>query len=416
MELLAPSGSFASFHAAVDAGCDAVYFGVEHLNMRSRSSINFTLQDMGSLSEMAKERQVKTYLTLNTLLYDHDMKMMKKILDCAKESGVDGTIVSDLSALTYAREIGMSVSCSTQLSISNMESVRFFSQFADVIVLARELDLKMIKKIVQDVESEDLRGPNGETLKIEIFGHGALCIAESGRCSISLFQRNASANRGVCLQPCRAKYKVINEETGEEMKIADGYVMSPKDLSTIGILPDIVDAGVSVLKIEGRGRDPLYVKKVIETYREAINLIEEGEFETYRERVASYQEKLGMVYNRGFSEGYYLGRDMLELSGLYGSASTQEKEYVGKVRHYYGKSQVAEVEVMSGAIKKNDAYAIIGETTGVVEGMVEEIRGDGVNAESVEKGRIATFKTRSVVRKNDRVFIMKPRVLNIDQN
>ena len=323
IELMAPAGSFESLQAALDNGADSVYFGVEQLNMRARSSINFTLDDLQEISRRCKEKQVRTYLTLNTIIYDHDLSIIKTLLDKAKEADITAVIAMDQAVIAYARQIGMEVHISTQINITNIETVKFYALFADTMVMSRELSLRQIKKICEQVERDQVKGPSGKLVEIEIFGHGALCMAVSGKCYLSLHSHNSSANRGACKQNCRKKYTVIDQESGFEIELDNEYMMSPKDLCTLDFLDQVIDTGAKVLKIEGRGRAPEYVAAVIRTYREAIDAYYAGEYTP--EKVAVWMEALATVYNRGFWGGYYLGQKLGEWSGSPGSQATQKK-------------------------------------------------------------------------------------------
>ena len=409
VEIMAPVGSYPSLMAAINAGADSVYFGIEQLNMRSKSSVNFTTEDLKKIVEIAKEHNIKTYLTLNTVLYDHDIKLMKKICDDAKEAGVTAVIMADVAAIQYAHQIGLEIHLSTQVNISNIEGVRFYSTYADVIVLARELTLKQVEDINRKIIEEDIRGPSGELVKIELFAHGAMCVAISGKCYMSLATQNSSANRGACNQTCRKSYRVIDEETGEELKIDNKYIMSPKDMSTINFLDQLLEAGVNVFKIEGRGRSPEYVSKVVYAYKTALKMIKDGTYSAGN--VEKLAEELKSVFNRGFWEGgYYLGKKLGEWSGKPGSQATEEKFYSGKVTHFFGKLSVAEVLIEAHEIKVDDKILIIGDTTGVVETKIERLRdNDQNNIEVGKKKEVVTFKTPKVVRKGDLIYVMKKR-------
>ena len=407
MEIMAPAGTYESLMAAIKAGADSVYFGVEQLNMRSRSA-NFKLGDLKKIAAICHKNNVKSYLTVNTIIYDHDTILMKKICQAAKESGVDAIIAFDMAVLEYVRSIGLNVHCSTQLNISNIEAVRFFSRYSNVIVLARELTLKQIKEICEQIRKQEIRGPNGELVKIEVFCHGALCVAISGKCYMSLATDNASANRGACLQNCRRAYKVIDEETGDELVIDNKYVMSPKDLCTIGMLDRLQDAGVCILKIEGRGRPPEYVYTVTCTYKEAVNSLSEGKYT--EKNIKAWTKRLESVYNRGFwQNGYYMGKKLGEWSGVYGSKATKEKHLIGSVRHYYGKPQVAEILLEAGNLSKSEQVLIIGPTTGIVDLNAEEIFLDDKETTEVKKGNVITIKVPNKVREKDKVYVMRKR-------
>jgi len=412
-EVMAPAGSFAAMEAAINAGCDSVYFGVEQLNMRARASSNFRVEDLPEVTKRAKKAAIKTYIAMNTLLYNHDMDLMKRIMDAAKEAGITACIIADVAAMQYAREIGMTIHASTQLSISNYEAVKFYSAFADVMVLAREVDLKMMAEICRRIKEDDLRGPGGELVKIEVFVHGALCIAQSGRCTMSILQTNTSAQRGACLQECRKKYRVIDEDSGREMRVENGYVLSPKDLCTIGFLDKLVDAGVEIFKIEGRGRSPQYVDMVVNCYREARDSVFDGSYS--QEKIEDWMKRLKSVYNRGFSEGYYLGRPLPEWSGSYGSQATEERTFAGLVTHYFSKSKVAEVKLQANELKIGDRIVVMGGTTGVVYADVEVMRDEKEKEiKSAKNPSVITIPVSDRVRKNDKLFILKKRTLTQD--
>lgn len=404
IEILAPAGCYASLQAAIDAGADSVYFGLAQLNMRARSRRSFHVQDLEEIMRRCKEGGIRGYLTLNTLLYDHDLKLCYKLLETAKQHGVDAVIAADMACILKARELGLEVHLSTQLSISNFESFKFYAQFCDRIVLAREVNLSMIKKIRQQVLDADLRGPSGRIVEIEAFAHGALCIAVSGRCGMSLFTDNASANRGACVQNCRKEYIVKDKESGKELLIDNNFVMSPNDISTIEFLDQMVDAGVHTLKLEGRGRSPEYVKLVTRAYRRAVEAVNDGSYSSAF--VARLLEDIKKVYNRGHSDGYYLGREQ-GWSNAYGSKATHQKVLLGSVSHYYAKIDVAEITAI-GEVSVGDEFVIIGETSGVVEGKVETIHLDSGAVKSVKAGDVFSIKVDSRVRRNDKFFIMKP--------
>lgn len=403
-ELLAPAGCYASLQAAIDAGADAVYFGLAQLNMRARSRRSFHLDDLPTILSRCKEAGVRGYLTLNTLLYDHDLKLCYKLLETAKENGVDAVIAADMACIMKARELGIEVHLSTQLSVSNYESFKFYAQYCDRIVLARELNLSMIRKIHQQIVADDLRGPSGRLVEIEAFAHGALCIAVSGRCGMSLFTDNASANRGACIQNCRKSYVVKDEETGKELKIDNNFVLSPNDISTIEFLDQVIEAGIHTLKIEGRGRAPEYVKLVTRAYRQALDAIKEDRYGP--EFVDQLLLDLKKVYNRGHSSGYYLGREQ-GWSNAYGTKATHQKILRGHVTHYYTKLGVAEVRAI-GDFKVGDEYVIIGDTSGVVEGHAPSLRLDDGEVEAVKSGDVFAIKVDQRVRRNDKFFLMAP--------
>lgn len=404
LEIMAPAGSYESLMAAINAGADSVYFGVEQMNMRSRSA-NFMLEDLPKIVKTCKEHNVKSYLTVNTIVYDHDMNMVKRICDAAKKAGVTAVICMDIAAIQYARSIDLEVHISTQINVSNIEAVKFYSQFADVVVLARELTLKQIKKIVEQIHEQDIRGPKGNLIEIEIFVHGALCIAISGKCHMSLSTYNASANRGACLQNCRRAYKVIDEETGDELKIDNKYVMSPSDLCTLPFLDQILDSGVSVLKIEGRGRSPDYADETVRCYKEATDSIKKGEFT--KDKVEAWMKRLKSVYNRGFWEGgYYLGKKINEWAGVEGSKTTVEKFLVGKISNYYDKKGVASAVLEAKELSEGDKIMITGPTTGVLKSVVDELHTDEGVVKIGKKKQEVSFKVPDKVRKGDKLFVL----------
>ncbi|HKK25399.1 MAG TPA: peptidase U32 family protein, partial [Gracilimonas sp.] len=346
-EIMAPAGDWASLRAAIQGGAGSVYFGVDQLNMRARASNNFTMSDLPEIAELARQESIRTYLTLNTVLYDHDLPLMKRIIDTVKDHGITAIIAADQAAISYAAKQGVEVHISTQANISNIEMVEFYSHFADVMVLARELSLGQMKKIVKGVKERKITGPSGKLVQIEVFAHGALCMAVSGKCYLSLHTYNSSANRGACKQNCRHAYKVTNEE-GEELVVDNEYIMSPKDLCTIDFMDQLLDTGIEVLKIEGRGRSPEYVKIVTRCYREAAEAVADGSFS--KDKVENWKKDMKEVYNRGFWDGYYLGRRLGEWSEVHGSAATKEKRFIGKVLHYYPKAEVAHVRIKAGGL------------------------------------------------------------------
>ena len=409
VEILSPAGCYPSLQAAIDSGADAVYFGLAQLNMRARSRRSFHLEDLPKIMQRCRDGGIRGYLTLNTLLYDHDLKLCYKLLETAKAEGVDAVIAADMACILKARELGMEVHLSTQLSISNYESFKFYAQFCDRIVLAREVNLSLIQKIREQVLADDLRGPSGRIVEIEAFAHGALCIAVSGRCGMSLFTDNASANRGACVQNCRKEYIVKDKESGKELLIDNNFVMSPNDISTIEFLDQVLHAGVHTLKIEGRGRSPEYVKRVTRAYRKAVNAVQDGSYN--KEFVATLLEDIQKVYNRGLSDGYYLGREQ-GWSKSYGSKATHQKVLRGQVTHYYSKLGVAEIRA-TGAVEAGQEFVIIGETSGVVEGSATELHMNAGTVEAVKNGDTFAVKVDQRVRRNDKFFIMSPVVLNL---
>ena len=384
LEIMAPAGNFECLHAAIQGGADSVYFGVEKLNMRSHSANNFKMTDLKQIVEICSEHGVKTYLTLNIALFGEDLEDMRRTLDAAKEAGITAVIASDMAAIIYARQIGVEVHISTQLSISNIEALRFYAQFADVIVLARELNLGQVKEIKRIIDEEQICGPSGRIVEIEMFAHGALCMAMSGKCYLSLQEYGASANRGSCFQLCRRGYKVEDLETGMQLEIDNKYIMSPKDLCTIDFMDKIIDAGVTVFKIEGRARSAEYVKRVASCYRRAADAVCEGTYTP--EFGASMKAELEEVFNRGFWGGYYQGGKMGEWCNIYGSTATRKKAYCGKITNWFGKLGVAEILVESYSLKVGDKILIIGPTSGCVEYTVPEIRVDLKPVQEATKG------------------------------
>jgi collagenase len=402
IELMAPAGSFESLQAALDNGADSVYFGVEQLNMRARSSINFTLDDLDEIARRCKEKNVRTYLTLNTIIYDHDLSIIKTLLDRAKQAHITAVIAMDQAVIAYARQIGMEVHISTQINITNIETVKFYALFADTMVMSRELSLRQIKKICEQIEREQVKGPSGNLVEVEIFGHGALCMAVSGKCYLSLHSHNSSANRGACKQNCRKKYTVIDQESGFEIELDNEYMMSPKDLCTLDFLDQVIDTGAKVLKIEGRGRAPEYVATVIRTYREAIDAYYEGTYT--KEKVEEWMEALNTVYNRGFWGGYYLGQKLGEWSGVPGSQATQKKVYIGKAMHFFPKTSISEFKIEAFDIKRGDKLLITGPTTGVQELILEDMYVNDQLSESAKKGDSCTFRTEFRTRPSDKLY------------
>ena len=402
IELMAPAGSFESLQAALDNGADSVYFGVEQLNMRARSSINFTLDDLDEIARRCKEKNVRTYLTLNTIIYDHDLSIIKTLLDRAKQAHITAVIAMDQAVIAYARQIGMEVHISTQINITNIETVKFYALFADTMVMSRELSLRQIKKICEQIEREQVKGPSGDLVEVEIFGHGALCMAVSGKCYLSLHSHNSSANRGACKQNCRKKYTVIDQESGFEIELDNEYMMSPKDLCTLDFLDQVIDTGAKVLKIEGRGRAPEYVATVIRTYREAIDAYYEGTYT--KKKVERWMEALATVYNRGFWGGYYLGQKLGEWSGVPGSQATQKKVYIGKAMHFFPKTNISEFKIEAFDIKRGDKLLITGPTTGVQELILEDMYVNDQLSESAKKGDSCTFRTEFRTRPSDKLY------------
>jgi putative protease len=402
IELMAPAGNFESMQAALDNGADSIYFGVEQLNMRARASVNFTLDDLPEISKRCKVKNVRTYLTLNTIIYDHDLSVVKTLINKAKEADITAVIAMDQAVIMTAREVGMEVHISTQINITNIETVKFYALFADTMVLSRELSLRQVKKITEQIEKEQIKGPSGKLIEIEIFGHGALCMAVSGKCYMSLHSYNSSANRGACKQNCRKKYTVIEQETGFEMELDNEYIMSPKDLCTIDILDQVADAGIKVLKIEGRGRAPEYVAKVIKCYREAIDSLQN---ETYqKEQVIIWMQELETVYNRGFWNGYYMGQKLGEWSTGSGSHATQKKVYIGKGTHFYPKPQIGEFKIEAFDITIGDTILITGPTTGAKELEVNDMMVNDKKLSKGTKGDLVTIPLGFRIRPSDKLY------------
>ncbi len=402
VEIMSPVGSYESLSAAIAAGAGSVYFGVGAMNMRSRSAANFSLEDLANIVRICKENQVKSYLTVNTIIYNDEIQQMHELLDAAKACGVTAIIASDMAVIQYAREKGIEIHLSTQCNVTNVEAVRYYAQFADVIVLGRECQLRQVADICQAIGSQQIKGPKGELVKIEIFVHGALCMAVSGRCYLSLDNYNSPANRGACLQPCRRAYEVRDVEDGLELQVDNPYIFSPKDLCTIGYLDKIVKAGVSVLKIEGRGRSPEYVKMVTECYHEAMEAIYDQTFNI--EKINAWMDRLRSVYNRDFWDGYYLGRTTGEWSERYGSQATRMKRRIGKITNYFSKLGVAEICMEEDVLSVGDDLLIIGPTTGVYEDKVAEIRVEDQAVESVTKGIYCSIRVKELVRRGDQVY------------
>lgn len=408
IEIMAPIGSYDSLTAALQGGADSVYFGVEGLNMRSRSSNNFTLDDLRNIASQCSAHGVKSYLTVNTVIYDGNIPLMRRIVDAAKESGVSAVIAADVAVMSYARSVGMEVHLSTQLNISNVEALRFYSRFADVVVLARELNLDQTAEIYRAVCREGIRGPKGELVRIEMFAHGALCMAVSGKCYLSLHEMNSSANRGACMQICRRAYTVRDKETDIELEVDNQYIMSPKDLKTIHFLNKMLDSGVRVFKIEGRARGPEYVRTVTECYREGVEAYLDGSFS--EERVAEWDRRLATVFNRGFWNGYYLGQRLGEWSSNYGSSATMRKVYIGKGVKYFSKLKVAEFLMESGELCAGDEILITGPTTGAVTMRADDIRVDLKSVPKTVKGERFSIATDMKIRPSDKLFKWVPNV------
>lgn len=404
-EIMAPVGSYESLHAAINAGADAIYFGVEGLNMRARSSVNFTLDDLREIASICDAAGVKSYLTVNTIIYDEDMAKCRDIIDAVASSGISAIIASDMAAIMYARRRGVEVHISTQQSISNTATVRFYSQFADVVVLARELNLEQVREIHDAIVREDIRGPRGELVRIEMFCHGALCMAVSGKCYLSLHEMNSSANRGACTQICRRGYEVTDLETGDKLAVENKYIMSPKDLKTIHFLNKMIDAGVRVFKIEGRARGPEYVSLAVRCYSEAIEAVCDGTYS--EEKIAVWDGQLGKIFNRGFWNGYYLGQRLGEWSAKYGSSATRVKEYRAKGVRYFSNIGVAEFYMETGELHVGDEIVITGPTTGTIIQTVEEIRVGLEPVEKAVKGDSFSIAVAQKVRPSDKLYLWR---------
>lgn len=410
---MAPVGSYESLWSAIHAGADAIYFGVEGLNMRSRSSVNFTLDDLREISRICDENGVKSYLTVNTIIYDSDMARMREIIDAVAASGISAIIASDMAAILYARSRGVEVHISTQQSVGNTETLRFFAQYADVVVLARELSLEQVREIHEAIVRDDIRGPRGELVRIEMFCHGALCMAISGKCYLSLHEMNSSANRGACTQICRRSYTVTDRETGEQLDVDNKYIMSPKDLKTIRFIDRMMDAGVRVFKIEGRARGPEYVDNVVRCYDEAINAVLHDRADTdsprmfTEERKDEWDERLSRVFNRGFWDGYYQGQTLGEWNDSYGSKATERKIYSAKTIKHFSKIGVAEFQVEAQEIEVGDTLLVTGPTTGALRFECSEIRYDLKPVKKAQKGQRVSIPVPEKVRPNDKLFVLR---------
>ena len=401
-EIMAPVGSRESLAAAIQAGADSVYFGIGQLNMRSHSANHFTIEDLKEIAETCKARGIKTYLTVNTVIYGEDLSVMREIIDAAKQADITAAIVSDVAVMVYCRQVGLEVHLSTQLNISNIEALKFYAQFADVAVLARELNMNQVAEIYRQIQEQDVRGPRGELVRIEMFCHGAFCMAVSGKCYMSLHDASRSANRGECVQICRRSYTVTDNETGNQLEIDNKYIMSPKDLKTIRFIDKMMKAGVRVFKIEGRARGPEYVHEVVTCYKEAISSVIEG---TYTEKKKdAWDERLKTVFNRGFWDGYYQGQKMGEWTRNYGNKATERKVLVGKVIKYFSKLGVAEIAVEASEIALNEKMLITGTTTGVMKFTASEIRYDLKPVDRAEKGWRVSLPVPDKVRPNDKVY------------
>ena len=408
---MAPVGCWESLAAALEAGATSVYFGIEHLNMRARSSANFTTQDLHTIVERCQAAGVKSYLTLNTVMYPEDLPLMQEIVNHAKAARVSAIIAADIAVLQYARSVGVEVHLSTQLNIANTEALKFYAQYADVVVLARELNMEQVASIYKDIIEQDIRGPHGELIRIEMFCHGALCMAVSGKCYLSLNNYAASANRGACVQICRRGYIVKDKESDLELEVDNQYIMSPKDLKTIHFLNKMLDAGVRVLKIEGRARGAEYVKTVVECYKEAIDAWHRGEWnnEAIEQKIATWDAQLMRVFNRGFWDGYYQGQKLGEWTHKYGSRATRKKVFAGKCTNFFKNISVAEFYLeASPQIQEGDELLITGETTGAYETVAHNLHdAKGQPQNFIEKGNFFAIKTDKIIRRGDRIFLLK---------
>jgi U32 family peptidase len=401
-EIMAPAGSYESLMAAIQGGADSVYFGAEDLNMRAASSINFTLDDLRNIVKICNENGIKSYLTVNVVVFDHEIEQMHRIIDSAVSSGISAIIASDLSVINYAFRSGIEVHLSTQLNITNTEALKFYSQWADVVVLARELNLEQVKNICNKITELDIRGPRRDLVKIEMFVHGALCMATSGKCYLSLHENNMSANRGKCYQTCRKAYLVTEKESGYELEIDNEYIMSPKDLCTIGFVDKLIGAGVRVFKIEGRARSAEYVKTVSSCYDEAVKAVSDCSYND--EKISEWRTRLASVFNRGFWDGYYLGQKLGEWNTRYGSSALKRKVYIGKITNYFSKLNVAEIKLENGDLEKGDTILITGPTTGVIECTAGEIRVDLKETGKALKGEFCSIKIPGFLRRSDKVY------------
>lgn len=406
VELLSPAGSFDSMQAAINAGADAVYFGVEQLNMRTVSSKTFTVQDIKEVAERCKAHNVKAYITLNTVMYDHDRQLLQTILKEVKEHQIDAVIASDFAVIEQCITMNIPVHVSTQANVSNIDAVKFYTRFSDVIVLARELTLTQTENICKEIKRKDIRGVSGESVKIEIFGHGALCMAISGKCYLSLHTQNASANRGACQQNCRHAYEVTDKETGQALLIDNEYIMSPKDLCTIDFLDEVVNSGIDVLKLEGRSKGADYVYEITKCYREALDAVEEGTYT--KEKIEDWMKRLATVYNRGFWDGYYLGRKLGEWTPNPGSAATERKLYIGKATKYYPKIGIGEFLVETGSLKIGDTLMVSGAHIGMMKETMQTLVVNGLEAGEAKRGDKITFPVPAKVTHNDKLYKIVP--------
>ena len=402
IELLSPVGSFESLQAAIRGGADAIYFGVEQLNMRAKSVNSFSINDLKEIKRICTEKNIKAYLTLNTVMYEHDMQLLQTILKEVKKQKIDAVIAADFAVMEYCKQLKIPLHISTQANVSNIESIQFFSTFSDTVVLARELTLKQVYQITKEINRKKIKGISGDLMKIEIFAHGALCMAISGKCYLSLHSKNSSANRGACTQNCRHAYKVIDMETNEELVIDNEYIMSPKDLCTIDILDQVLESGVDILKIEGRGKGPEYVYTVTKCYREALQAIEEGNYTL--ENIQHWKNELDKVYNRGFWEGYYLGRKLGEWTADPGSIATEKKVYLGKAKKYYPKIKVGEFLLETGSIKIGDTLMVTGAGFGMIKEKVDQLIVNGLESETAVKGDLITFPFAEKITAKDKLY------------
>lgn len=403
-EIMAPAGSYESLTAAIQGGADSIYFGIEGLNMRAKSSNNFTIEDLHNIARICREHGVKSYLTVNTIIYNDDIELMYKIIDAAKEAQLSAIIASDVAPMIYAHQIGVEVHLSTQLNITNTQALKFYAQFADVVVLARELNMDQVAKIYQDIVGDQIKGPSGELIRIEMFSHGALCMAVSGKCYLSLHEYNKSANRGSCTQVCRHSYDVTDRETGAQLEIDNQFIMSPRDLKTIHFMNKMIDSGVRVFKLEGRARGPEYVRTVVECYREAIRSVLDGTYN--EEKIEVWDKRLITIFNRGFWDGYYLGQRLGEWSPKYGSEATKRKLYVAKNMKYFSNIGVAEFLCETQSVKVGDEVLITGPTTGAIFMTIEEIQVDYKSVNEAKKGDRFSFKVDQKIRPSDKLFVM----------
>ena len=406
VELMAPAGSYEAMSAAIKAGANSIYFGVEQLNMRTKSTHNFTLEDLPEIARICQENRLKSYLTLNTIVYDHDISLMKRIIDSAKESGITAVIASDHAVMNYAKKIGLTIHISTQANITNIDTVEFYAAYADVMVMARELSLLQVETINKEIARRNVTGPNGNLVRTEIFAHGALCMAVSGKCYLSLHSNFSSANRGACVQNCRKSYIVMDKDDGVEFEVDNEYIMSASDLCTIDFIDKVIASGVSVLKIEGRGRRADYVFTTTQCYREAIDAYNEGTFSN--EKIQDWKERLSTVFNRGFWDGYYLGRKMGEWSDNPGSKATKRKVYLGKGLKFYENAGIGEFLIEAQNIKLGDELIITGPTTGVIETTLTEMRVENEKVDTAKRGATITFPVTEKIRPSDKLYKLVP--------